>query len=62
MMKNVRGEILPKCKWSKWQVIDDLWNHEFVCTYGCGHYCFADEECKHYWPDGKDLECTQEKN
>ena len=42
-----------RCRWSEWQVIDDLWNHEFVCTYGCGHYCFADEQCKHYWPDGK---------
>lgn len=48
MIKNARGEILPKCKWSKWQVIDGLGNKEFVCTYGGGGYCFADEGCKHY--------------
>lgn len=48
MMKNARGEWLPKCKWSKWQVVDGIGSKEFVCAYGGGGYCFADEGCKHY--------------
>ena len=44
-------EFLNRCKWSDWKIIDDFDNHEFVCTYGGGHFCYADDKCQHYEPE-----------
>ena len=54
-------EILSRCKWSDWQIIDDFWNHEFVCTYGCGHFCYADDKCHHYEPEERNVNDDSKK-
>ena len=46
-----------QCKYSDWKVIDEQWNHDFVCTrffQGGTHYCYEDEHCKYYEPVKKE--------
>ena len=45
-----------KCKNSKYLVIDEEWNHEYVCQTKCrGYFCYCDEECKGYEPEGEKM-------
>ena len=55
-------EYVIRCKWSELKVIDEFMNHEFVCTYGGGHFCFAEENCKHYEPvERKEIDDSKKK-
>ena len=42
-----------QCEFSDWEIIDEDWNHDFVCRKyftGGKHYCYANEHCKDYKP------------
>ena len=49
-MKDEQGFTIT-CKWSDWKIIDDKWNHDFVCGYGYRVFCHGDESCEHYEPE-----------
>ena len=46
---------VAKCKHSRWQVVDDEWNCDFICqTRHRGYCCVGDEDCKGYEPEGEE--------
>lgn len=41
-------QISDQCRWSDWQIINDFWDHDFVCTYYRGVHCYKNENCELY--------------
>ncbi len=54
-MRDAEGFII-KCKHSEWRIINEVWDHDDVCTFYPNYsnlFCYADERCAHYEPDIK---------
>ena len=46
-------QISDQCRWSDWQIINDFWDHDFVCTYYRGVHCYKNEKCELYEAEKK---------
>lgn len=52
-MKDKNGFTI-RCKYTEWKVINEDWDHDFVCGRCIGTLkCYANEGCKYYVPDVK---------
>lgn len=50
MSKNIKDSN-KKCIWSKYEIINDFDDEDFICSYYRGQFCYMDEQCERYEPE-----------
>ena len=49
-MKDSEGFTI-RCKHARWEVINDDWDHDYMCSADRHISCYGNDQCKHYEPD-----------